>query len=446
MTPSPPQTPAPTNPLLGHLAMENFLGMPWQRRVQHIVDTMREVSTKTDPQEMVRAYAARMRGTIAPGHILGLSRRGLSSPAVRITRSSRWARQPDPWRSTHELPTVEGGILAEWMYSGQPVIHHDFQAPKGDPAYEYLEDARSLVVIPHFEDGEAVNVVVHTSPKPGAFDEERFPDFVLQSILFGRSTKNLVLARELKEAFDALDAEMRSVQDMQMSLLPSIPPSLESVDMAVHYQTSTRAGGDYYDFFDLGDNLCGTLIADVSGHGTPAAVLMAIVHAIAHLTPGKPTPPDQVLTFINRALTSRYTAQRGAFVTAIYATYDQRTRTLTYANAGHPEPLIRDTDGTVRELAHPEGGLPLGILEDVKYESASVQLSPGQAIAVYTDGITEAFNAQKDMYGVERLKAAISAAPADAGAIVANIVEDLGKFAGLDNRSDDRTLVVGVVE
>ncbi len=82
----------------------------------------------------------------------------------------------------------------------------------------------------------------------------------------------------------------------------------------------------------------------------------------------------------------------------------------------------------------------------MKYESTSVQLSPGQAIAVYTDGITEAFSAQKDMYGVERLKAAISAAPADAGAIVANIVEDLGKFAGLDSRSDDRTLVVGVVE
>lgn len=450
MSTSPP-TPRPSpNPLIGDRAVENFLSLPWRARVAHIVDTMREVSRQTDPQEVVRAYAARMRGTIAPGHILGLSRRGVRAPAVRLTRSSRWSHQPDPWRNAHELPVVEGGLLAEWMYAGEPVIHHDFAVPVGDPAHEYLHDARSLVAIPHFEDGEAVNMVVHTSAKPGAFEEERFPDFVLQSILFGRSTKNLVLARERKEAFDALDAELRSVQDMQMSLLPDRPPHMTGVDLATHYQTSTRAGGDYYDFFDLGASSCkdrvmGVLMADVSGHGTPAAVLMAVVHAIAHLTPGEPTPPDKVLTFINRALTSRYTAKRGAFVTAIYGIYDPATRVLSYANAGHPEPLVRDVDGTVRELAHPAGGLPLGILDDVKYESTAVRLEPGQAIVLYTDGITEAFNAQKDMYGVERLKAAISAAPPDASEIVARVVDDLGRFAGLDSRSDDRTLVVAVV-
>ncbi len=169
-----------------------------------------------------------------------------------------------------------------------------------------------------------------------------------------------------------------------------------------------------------------------------------MVHAIAHLTPGEPTPPDKVLTFINKALTSRYTARRGAFVTAMYGIYDPATRVLSYANAGHPEPLVRDTDGTVRELDHPARGLPLGILDDVTYQSTTVRLEPGQAIVLYTDGITEAFNANKDMYGVERLKAAVSAAPPDASEIVARVVEDLGRFAGLDSRSDDRTLVVAV--
>ncbi|MFO0830422.1 MAG: PP2C family protein-serine/threonine phosphatase [Phycisphaerales bacterium] len=444
-----PETPSPGNLLRGAAGVEGFHSLPWRDRVRHIVDTMRDVSRQTDPQEMVRAYAARMRGTIAPGHILGLSRRGVRAPVVRLTRSSLWKQQPDPWRTPHALPTVQGGVLAEWLYSGEPVLHHDFVVPGHDPAHEYLRDARSVVAIPHFEDGEAVNMVVHTSPRAGAFDEERFPDLVLQSILFGRSTKNLVLARELREAFDALDAEIKSVQDMQMSLLPDRPNHLTSVDLATHYQTSTRAGGDYYDFFDLGPSSCGdrvagVLVADVSGHGTPAAVLMAVVHAIAHLTPGEPAPPDRVLTFINRALTSRYTAKRGAFVTALYGIYDPATRVLSYANAGHPEPLVRDVDGTVRELAHPAGGLPLGILEDVTYECTTVRLEPGQAIALYTDGITEAFSPEKEMYGVERLKAAISAAPADASEIVARVVEDLGRFAGLDSRSDDRTLVVAV--
>src|SRR5204863_816635 len=126
----------------------------------------------------------------------------------------------------------------------------------------------------------------------------------------------------LREAYDAVDDDLRVVADIQRGLLPAKPPAIPTLGVAAHYQTSKRAGGDYYDFFPLPDGRWGMLIADVSGHGTPAAVLMAVLHSIAHTYPGPPTPPGELLRHVNRVLTERYTANSGAFVTAFYAIYD----------------------------------------------------------------------------------------------------------------------------
>ncbi len=105
------------------------------------------------------------------------------------------------------------------------------------------------------------------------------------SNLFGRATHNLVLSDQLKVAYEAVDYEMKVVADIQRSLLPMQMPSIPTLSLAAHYQTSHRAGGDYYDFFPLPDGKWGILIADVSGHGTPAAVLMAVTHSLAHTLP-----------------------------------------------------------------------------------------------------------------------------------------------------------------
>src|SRR5207253_1299364 len=100
------------------------------------------------------------------------------------------------------------------------------------------------------------------------------------SNLFGRATHNLVLAEELRQAYEAVDRELVAVADIQRSLLPAKLPKIPTMDLAAHYQTSRRAGGDYYDFFPLAEGKWGIIVADVSGHGTPAAVLMAITHCI----------------------------------------------------------------------------------------------------------------------------------------------------------------------
>lgn len=469
---------------VGDSVPAKFSALTWQERVAHIEDTMREVSKETDPQAMVNAYSRRMRGTIEPGHILAMSRRGLTHPNVRITRSSLWSKQPDPWREFNKLPLINRGILSELMWGDKPRVIQSFQVDDNDPAAEYLKHAKSLVAIPHYENGVGLNMVLHTALRENAFDVEKFPDFFLQSILFGRGTMNLVLARDLREAYEQLDAEMRSVQDIQLSLLPQEAPNIPTLEVATHYQTSKRAGGDYYDFFELPDGKWGILIADVSGHGTPAAVMMAIVHAIAHLMPGDTKhmgvawPPHQAMEFINKSLSKKYTRDSGAFVTMIYGVYDDKTRTLHYANAGHPAPIIRTRDGEVRNHDNPESGFPLGIIEDATYTTTSIKLNSGDALVLYTDGITEAFNERKEMFGEGRMFDAIRRgytsclpcvecesgvatathygaslygempshdSPGSAAGVLNSIIDDLGKFAGLGARSDDRTVVVAGV-
>ena len=417
----------------------------WQQRLAIIVETFRELSRQTQPDAMVRAYAQRMRSLWIADRTVSLSRRGLRAPEVRVTRSSTWTSQPDPWRQRDLLPILSGGVLSKLIYADEPAFIEHFEPDPADPGFPYIEGMRSLIAIPHYENGEALNMVLHLRTDPAGFDPERFPELVQMSNLFGRATKNLVLTQELTEANHALDSELKAVQDIQLSLLPQAMPAIPTLDLSSHYQTSTRAGGDYYDFFRLPDQRWGLLVADVSGHGTPAAVLMAIVHAIAHLMPGDPAPPDRVISFINRALAARYTSDGGSFVTAIYAVYDPSARTLQLASAGHPEPLVRGIDGSIRAVPIPDTGLPLGLMDDAEYGSHTIQLHPGEAFALYTDGITEAFNHRREMFGIDRLRHAIARAPLDADAIVNAIVEDLGAFAGLSSRSDDRTLLVGVV-
>jgi sigma-B regulation protein RsbU (phosphoserine phosphatase) len=433
------------------LAKVNFWDQSASERLAEVVDLLKFTSANhQDPQQSVLAYAARMRKWSSADRIIAISRRGLEAPRVRVTRSSTWSKDVDPWREVDQLPVFDGGLLSELIHAGEPTIINAVDIKPYDPAHEYLHGMKSVMALPTWDGGEALNMVVQMSSRTDAFKVDRLPEMLWISNLFGRLTKNLVLGRQVKEAYDALDRELKSVADIQMSLLPQENPTLSTMEVATHYQSSTRAGGDYYDFFDLGDGKWGVLIADVSGHGTPAAVLMAILHAIAHVTPMQALEPHEALEFINRAMTKRYTLDSGAFVTMIYAIYDEKARTLRFANAGHPRPLVHETDGRVRELGGDIGGVPLGILGEVEYETTQVQLTPGQAVVLYTDGFTEAFGPARELFGEARFKEAIRAGALmgdrSASSILSKILEDVGGFSGLTNRSDDRTLIVGMVK
>jgi sigma-B regulation protein RsbU (phosphoserine phosphatase) len=417
----------------------------WQERLAQIVETMREISRHTDPQAMNQVYRARMRRLLPIDGSLSLSRRGLERPGYRITRSSTWKEEVNPWKEKERLPLLSGGLLAELIYGDEPRIIDDIRLPPDDPAAEYFAGQRSLAAIPMYDQGSALNMVVLMRCEPAAFAREQFPELVWMSNLYGRATQALVFAEELRQAYTAVDDEMRTVARIQRSLLPAKLPHVPTLDLAAHYQTSHRAGGDYYDFFPLDGGRWGFLIADVSGHGTPAAVMMAVTHAIAHMHPGPPAPPGLLLTHVNRHLVARYTADSGTFVTAFYGVYDPATRTLSYANAGHPPPrLKRCADGT-RDSIDGVRRFPLGISGDETYPEKSRTFQPGDQIVFYTDGVTEAMGPGGELFGLTRLDEAMANCPVTAAGLMNQVLGRLEEFTGGQPAADDRTLLVAKV-
>lgn len=424
--------------------MSQKSGKSWSVQLEEITSLMRGMSRLDDPQDVVTMYGDYMREMLGHDGRVSVSRRGLDRPWFRITRSETLGNV-DPWRTPGKLPLFDRGILSDLLYSEESKIVHDFRVDPSDPAAAHLAEARSIAVIPQFDGGASLNMVVLMSRQPEWFKPDELPQMVLQANLFGRATNSLVLSRRLREAYDKIDGELQVVSDIQKSLLPTEFPYIPSLKLASDYQSSSRAGGDYYDFFPLGQGKYGVLIADVSGHGTPAAVLMAIVHAIAHLIPGGPHPPEHVMGFINRQLARKYTSGNGSFVTAFYGVFDAHDRTLTYSNAGHPSPLWkRHGHEQTDELPSVQSGLPLGIMEDIEFSPDSVQLSPGDSVLLYTDGITEARGTSGEMYGTQRLKNSLGSALSHKHPMP-NLIEDLAGFCGTIPAGDDRTMLLAMV-
>ncbi len=222
-------------------------------------------------------------------------------------------------------------------------------------------------------------------------------------------THNLVLRDELKDAYEIVERELKVVADIQRSLLPQVLPKIPTLELAAYYRTSRWAGGDYYDFFPLPDGRWGILIADVSGHGTPAAVMMAITHSLAHSLPGPADPPAALLGHVNRQLSHRYTDVQRGVRHGVLRRLRPDDRTLTYSSAGHNPPrLKRCGDGSVNSLEE-IGGPPLGLFDELEYEQTTLAFKPGDILAFYTDGITEAMDAKNVQFGVHAARRGLAA-------------------------------------
>ncbi|HVJ87910.1 MAG TPA: PP2C family protein-serine/threonine phosphatase [Caulifigura sp.] len=418
----------------------------WQTRLNDVFEMMQEMSRGTDPQEMVRAYARRVARIRQFDRRLSLSRRDTTYPAFHITRDSETTEEINPWKEKHLLPLISGGVLAELLYAGKPVIVENFSCPEDDPAADYLREFRSIMMIPMLDDGEALNGLVMLKRDPTGFDHEDLPETFWISNLFGRATHNLVLKEQIKEAYESIDRELKVVGKIQRSLLPRETPQVATLDLAAHYRTSTRAGGDYYDFFPLPDNKWGIMVADVSGHGTPAAVMMAITHSIAHLYPNDAGRPGEMLEFVNRHLAGRYTTGIEAFVTAFYGIYDPASHQLRFASAGHNPPRLWKCRDQVASAIEGAASLPLGISEDVEYHDQTITLSPGDRVVFYTDGIVEATGPDGDMFRTERVDECLRQSCRQSAAEIRDrVLARLEEFTGGAPPIDDQTIVVASV-
>jgi sigma-B regulation protein RsbU (phosphoserine phosphatase) len=419
---------------------------PWDEELAIIDRTMKAISGVTDPEQLVEVYWSGIGELIAINDYVALSRRNVDRPFYLITRSSRFTEHFNPWTQRERLPRMSGGLLGEIAYADGPRVIDDLpdRLSPDDPARFYLEGFQSLIALPQYDAGEALNTTVLLLPPGDEINHAMIPMMHWQGGLFGRGTQNLVLRNQVSAALAALDRELQIVGAIQRSLLPRELPKIAGFELSALYQTSARAGGDYYDFFPLDGGRWGIFIGDVSGHGTPAAVLMAITHAIAHAQPGTHTPPAALMNYLNGQLARVYTLE-GSFVTAFYAVLDPSTCNLTYSRAGHNPPRLKRR-GLVHSLDG-VGALPLGILGEESYSEATVTLEQGDLLLLYTDGITEAHapsaaGEPASQFGTDRLdNALLNCVTENAEECISRIRDEVNAFCKQTPLTDDQTLV-----
>ncbi len=253
------------------------------------------------------------------------------------------------------------------------------------------------------------------------------------------------LKREVESQKDQLEHELEVVSEVQRKLLPKQLPAIDGFKLAVYYETSRYAGGDYYDIIEIPDNRWGFLIADAEGHSAPAAVLMAMTCALFRAYPGSPDDPAKILHYLNEHLCK---VAEPSFMTALYAVYDADQKTMRVARAGHPLPMIyRFSEKKAIEFICP-GVHPLGIEPyDREIPVTETQLDKGDRFLVYTDGVSERFNKAQEIYGEERLLRLLAGgSTADPQNVLAAIMADVETFAGERPADDDQALLLGIVE
>jgi phosphoserine phosphatase RsbU/P len=256
------------------------------------------------------------------------------------------------------------------------------------------------------------------------------------------------LAMQLREKVAVIEKELHVVQDMQRRLLPRELPSLPTLELAAHYTTSRYAGGDYYDAVVVPGEAhrCGLLIADVSGHGTPAAVMMAMTRSVFHAHPELHADAAAVLRKINDHF--EYMWEETGFVTAGYGVYDEPSRVLQWACAGHCPPMLyRAATGRVGEFGcKPVLPLVIEALEQVPV--TQIRLEPGDRLRLYTDGVLDRISPGDEFFGEGRLRDALEQAAAGAAGacdIVPRLTAAINAFAAGAEPPDDQTLLVAAV-
>jgi sigma-B regulation protein RsbU (phosphoserine phosphatase) len=245
---------------------------------------------------------------------------------------------------------------------------------------------------------------------------------------------------ELQKAYALLDRELKTVADVQLGLLPAQMPQIQGFEVVTHYQPARRAGGDYFDFFALPGKRWGVLVADVSGHGAPAAVLMAMTRVMLH-TSGTLMPPEQALEDLNKNLCKNIFSSH--FVTCWYGVLDPGTQTFTFASAAHPEPVIFEPELGRVYGCNTEGGMPLGLDATAQYTASSITLKNGSVLVLYTDGISEAFNNAGQEFGLARLMDVVESHGVDSPAhLCEEILAAVDVHRGSVEINDDTTLVI----
>jgi phosphoserine phosphatase RsbU/P len=337
---------------------------------------------------------------------------------------------------------IDRGIAGWVACHGHPVRVEDARAdsrfdPQVDRDLGY--HTRGLLALPvRNKGGEIVGVVELLNKETGSFTIADEHSLSHLSDHVAVALENARLHRE-SLAKQRMEGDLALARGVQRGLLPERPPTLENFEIGVAYTPSLMVGGDYYDFLRLKPDSLMAVIADVEGKGVASALMMANLRAALHTLVAHVHALEHLAESVNNMIFSDSRAHK--LLSMFVAVIEDRQRVLHYINAGHLPPIVIRQDGKVEHLR--EGGMVMGALHGVPFKRGRIRLDPGDLVAAYTDGITEATDVHGEEYGLERLLDLLRAErAAPASQIVETVLSSVDLYSRGGTHEDDRVILI----
>ncbi|HYQ83008.1 MAG TPA: SpoIIE family protein phosphatase, partial [Rubrobacter sp.] len=309
----------------------------------------------------------------------------------------------------------------------------DYQAVDGDmvitrqTSYSTHDRGELRGLLPTGRERETTGIVIHRI-SGGKIVEEWSTNSV------GSFVEDLV--QEMRQR-EHIERELQVARTIQQASLPREVPQLEGWKITPIYQPAREVGGDFYDFLELDDGRLGIVVGDATGHGVPAALVMASARSMLRAVAQASNSPGDALRRVNDPLATEI--PRNMFVTCFYCILDPKSGSLSYANAGHDLPYVWH-GGACEELR--ARGMPLGLMPGMHYEQKEIVLQKGESALLYTDGLVEAHNPQREMFGFPRLQTLVSEHAEEERSLEEALLEELYSFVGEGwEQEDDITLL-----
>ena len=360
---------------------------------------------------------------------------------VRRSRTNEDPTRPDLFvAASGDLSERMAPALAQQLSALERLALPDDEATPPDALRQGLRDLGLILALPLKHQGQPCGALClgpKRSGQPYAPADIEFLSALGNLTLV--SVQNSFLVEEQIEK-KRLEEEMRIARRIQERLLPRETPGTDPYEVAALARPSRVVGGDYYDVAQLKGERLLLAIADVTGKGMPAALLMANLQASLHVVLPMDMTIEQAVGHINRVTCENTDADR--FITFFMAILHLDSGYMEYVNAGHNPPLVVRRNGATELLS--SGGLLLGVMDGAGYERGAVRLEPGDVVALFTDGVTEAMNPAGEEYLEERLEAALQRTHTKSAADIVDLVQkDIAKFTGnAEELSDDLTMLV----
>jgi serine phosphatase RsbU (regulator of sigma subunit) len=371
-------------------------------------------------------------------------------PQQPIVEAPQHQEEQEEEEPAPQLQIAPNDPIVAYFASASGVVEID-KLDLHSPALKAMKEAQIKVVVPLVSQGELIgllNLGARLSQQEYSADDRKLlNDLATQTAPAVQVAQLVRQQQQQAQERERIEQELRVARLIQQTLLPKHVPDVAGYQLAAYYQPAREVGGDFYDFLELDEDHLGLVVGDVTDKGVPAAIVMATTRTMLRASAQRLDSPGEVLKRVNDVIVRDIPPNM--FITCLYAILDLKSGVLRYANAGHDLPYRR------RSTSHGAGGaggggaeelratgMPLGLLPGMSYEEKEIILQRGDTVLFYSDGLVEAHDPHREMFGFPRLQGLVGAHRSDGPSLVNFLLSELRRFTGQEwEQEDDITLV-----